>query len=313
MFNDLPGFNYGWFLTFVQMVFMTIFAIGERMYFGEPAFKHDAPLFRHGIVAGAMTASRGLTNMSLQFLNYPTQVVFKSLKLLTVMIGSVLWVGRKYSAYEYIATMLTVISAVMFGLGDVHSAPQFSWLGIAIVLFSLVADSVHSNSQETLLQEHKATLRETMVYSNMFSAVGCFLVCLFSGELYKALVFCQTYPSVYLIFTAQSILTYLGVLCFVTTIKRFGVVLATTVTTVRKIVTVLLSFVFFPKPFNEKYTIGLLVFVASFGVQYYVQRQQLRAGLGIGKNVENQKSVAKDHKDTAYTSLKVDDTDLEDV
>jgi hypothetical protein len=31
MFNDLPGFNYGWFLTFVQMVFMTIFAIGERM------------------------------------------------------------------------------------------------------------------------------------------------------------------------------------------------------------------------------------------------------------------------------------------
>jgi len=189
-----------------------------------------------------MTASRGLTNMSLQFLNYPTQVVFKSLKLLTVMIGSVLWVGRKYTAYEYIATMLTVASAVLFGLGDVDSAPQFSWLGIVIVLLSLVADSMHSNSQETLLQDHKATLRETMVYSNMFSAVGSFVVCLVTGELWKALAFCQQYPQVYFIFATQSILTYLGVLCFVSSIKRFGVVLATTVTTVRKIVTVLLSF-----------------------------------------------------------------------
>jgi adenosine 3'-phospho 5'-phosphosulfate transporter B3 len=81
-------FKFGWFLTFIQLVFVTAFSALERIYFKEQVLAHNAELKRHALVAGAMTASRGLTNVSLQFLNYPTQVVFKSLKLLTVMIGS---------------------------------------------------------------------------------------------------------------------------------------------------------------------------------------------------------------------------------
>ncbi len=250
-----------------------------------------------------MTASRGLTNVSLEYLNYPTQVVFKSLKLLTVMIGSVFFVGRKYAALEYVAAVLTVMSATLFGLGDRDSAPQFSWVGIVIVVFSLVADSMHSNSQETLLQDHGATLRETMVFSNMFSAVGSLIVCVLTGEFFHAFAFCFRHPAAYVIMASHAIVNYLGVLCFVTLIQRFGAVLATTVTTVRKIVTVLLSFFIFPKPLSERYLYGLMLFLASFVTQYYVQRQQVQKGLGIGHNAGAATgNSAESHSDTNSNS-----------
>jgi len=241
-------------------------------------------LYRHGVVAAAMTASRGLTNVSLEYLNYPTQVVFKSLKLLTVMIGSVLFVGRSYKFLEYVSALLTCISAVLFGLGDREAIPQFSWIGIVVVVASLVADSLHSNTQETLLQEYRATLHETMVFSNIFAGIGSLAVCVAIGEFPIAFRYCLESPSIYLIMAAHAIVNYLGVLCFVTSIKKFGAVLATTVTTVRKIVTVMLSFIFFPKPLSERYMYGLAFFFASFCLQYYVQREQVAKGLGIGHN-----------------------------
>jgi adenosine 3'-phospho 5'-phosphosulfate transporter B3 len=270
-------------------------------------WQHNASLSRHWIVAGAMTISRGLTNVSLLYLNYPTQVVFKSLKLLTVMIGSVVWVGRRYSPPEYAATFLTVCSAALFGLGDVSASPKFEYLGIVIVLLSLVGDSLHSNSQETLLQDHKASIRETMVYSNLFSAMCCFIVCLLNGELVAALAFCRANPVVWVLIPAQALLQYLGVLCFVTSIQRFGVVLATTVTTVRKILTVLLSFFIYPKPFNQKYLFGIVLFFASFAIQYAVQSQQLQKGLGIGH-----RSGASSSGGAAPVATVDDDDDLLD-
>lgn len=280
LFRFLPGFKFGWYLTSFQLVCMAGFALVERVASNEPAFHYNASLYRHWIVAAAMTASRGLTNVSLMYLNYPTQVVFKSLKLITVMIGSVI-TGKGYSKMEYLAAVFTVISAIFFGLGDVDVAPQFSVVGISIVLVSLIADSAHSNSQEALLTiAPMATLPEVMVFSNLFAAILSGLVCLFTGEVWLALEYCSEHPISYIIFVAHAVVTYIGVLFFVTTIKQFGVVMATTVTTVRKITTVLLSFILFPKPMTDKYLYGTMMFILSFVIHYYskpsgVQLQQM--------------------------------------
>eukprot|EP00461_Guttulinopsis_vulgaris_P004732 UN04734 len=166
----------------------------ERKYFGEEVFERKAEMHRHGVVAAAMTASRGLTNMSLLYLNYPTQIVCKSLKLLTVMLGSACFVGRSYKASEYVATGFTVLSAMLFGFADSMAknkgnGPASTPLGFIIVALSLVADSMHSNTQETLLQVYKASIRETMVYTNLFAAVFTLAVTALSGELFTALAF----------------------------------------------------------------------------------------------------------------------------
>jgi uncharacterized membrane protein len=232
---------------------------------------------------------------------------------------------------EYIATGFTVLSALLFGFGDLASknkdgGPQSSMIGFIIVTLSLVADSMHSNTQETLLQDYKATIRETMFFTNMFAAAFSLCVCTVTGELFAALSYCFQYPDTWGLLAVQSLVTYLGVLCFVASIKSFGAVLATTITTVRKIVTVMLSFLFFAKPFNNVYLVGICMFVVSFVVQFLVQYNQIQAGLGLGKNIDNQKQAQQtttgqnsskpankmlDSNKAQYEPVADDDTDIE--
>lgn len=274
-FKSLPGFSYGWYLTFWELLAFSGFAALERKGRSENVFQHSAPFSRHMVVAVAMTISRGLTNVSLQYLNYPTQVIFKSMKLITVMIGSVVMLGKSYPFLDYVAALILIASSILFSLGDIDTAPEFDMWGIGVVLLSLIGDALHSNSQESVLRTHRAGLHETMLFSNLFSAACVFVVCLLSGELFEAIAFCHERPFSYVLFVSRALVIYWGVLCFVTLIKGFGVVLATTITTVRKILSVLLSFVIFPKPFSFKHFIGLTAFIIGLALNIHVKKKEI--------------------------------------
>ena len=272
-FKQLPKFQFGWYLTFFELISFSGFAVLERLFVSrEPILSHTASLQRHGMVAAAMTASRGLTNVSLQFLNYPTQIIFKSMKLITVMIGSLFILRASFTVYEYASAICLVVAACFFSLGDTDVSVEFPVKGITIVLLSLVGDSLHSNTQDSLLREHKASTSEAMLFTNFFAAVASFVYILITGELFEAIDYCQAYPIAYVMFLVRSAVIYLGVMCFMLMIKSFGVVAATSVTTVRKIVSILLSFVLFPKAWSNKYWWGGLLFGASLSLSVLDQR-----------------------------------------
>jgi len=274
LFKLLPDFEYGWYMTVFELTCFSTFAALERGFRGQQVLHHRASLFRHFAVAVAMTASRGLTNVSLQHLNYPTQLIFKSMKLITVMLGSVIILRKSYAWLEYTAAFLLVASAALFSLGDISVTPSYSYTGIVIVLVSLIADALHSNTQESVLKDAKAPESEVMLFTNMFATLCTLLVCILTGELWEAFNYCATAPAAYFIFVFRACVIYLGVLCFVTTIKHFGVVTATAVTTVRKILSIVVSFLMFPKPFSLKYLYGFLFFCISVGLSFYHTKQQ---------------------------------------
>lgn len=56
-------------------------------------------------------------------------------------------------------------------------------------------------------------------------------------------------------------------MCYVLLIKSSGVVLATTVTTVRKVITVILSFIVFAKPFHVIYLVAIVWFCMGAALQ----------------------------------------------
>ena len=225
-----------------------------------------------------MTCSRGLTNKSLEYLNYPTQVIFKSMKLITVMVGSIFILKQRFSVYEYASAAALVASAILFSLGDVAESPELgmSW-GLVIVLLSLVADAMHSNTQEQLLKSHKASVTEAMLYTNGFAAMMSWVVVVGIGELGPASAYCAAFPLAYILFVMRAAVIYLGVLCFVLMINTSGVVAATAVTTVRKILTIVVSFLIFPKPISYKHVVGFVVFSMGIGIAFWDQKQQQRA------------------------------------
>jgi len=275
-FKRLPEkFTHGMYLTLWELIAFSFFALLERrIVHNEASTEHNAPLSRHFMVGIAVTLSRGLTNVSLEYLNYPTQVIFKSAKLITVMLGSVAILGKRYGFLDWFAAMLLVMAAAFFSLGDIAVEPSFSHYGVLIVCLSLIADSVHSNTQDLVLNRHNATVSETMLFTNFFAAVCVLIMIVGDGSIWPAIEYCRRYQITYVLFIARAAVIYFGVLCFATLIKRFDVVVATVVTTIRKILTIVLSFLLFPKPFSIKYLYGGLVFSIGLFIQVYQKQSK---------------------------------------
>eukprot|EP00485_Elphidium_margaritaceum_P023183 CAMPEP_0202711478 /NCGR_PEP_ID=MMETSP1385-20130828/23282_1 /ASSEMBLY_ACC=CAM_ASM_000861 /TAXON_ID=933848 /ORGANISM="Elphidium margaritaceum" /LENGTH=496 /DNA_ID=CAMNT_0049371225 /DNA_START=58 /DNA_END=1548 /DNA_ORIENTATION=- len=216
-------------------------------------FERQMPFRYHLLVAIAMMISRALTNIALLLLNYPTQVIFKSMKLISVMIGSVCCLQKSYHRCEYVGAPILVLSAILFTLGDANDL-NFNVLGIAVVLVSLIFDAIHANSQQYILQARteRDTTMELLVYTNLMAGAMALVMSLLVGEVTEIhFEYLPHQPQG----TAQRLLVwfvvrvaclYLGVSAFVVFTKRFGAVFAVTVTTIRKIMTVFLSYVFYP-------------------------------------------------------------------
>jgi len=223
-----------------------------------------------------MTCSRGLTNKSLEYLNYPTQVIFKSMKLITVMVGSIFILRQRFTVLEYVSAVALVLAAILFSVGAVlETTEQGSTVGFVIVLLSLVADAMHSNTQEQLLKKYNASVTEAMLYTNLFAAVMSWVVVILTGEMGPAMAYCADFPLAYVLFVMRAAVIYLGVLCFVLMINTFGVVHATAITTVRKILTILVSFIIFPKPVSSRHVAGFFIFSGGVCLSIWDKKREV--------------------------------------
>jgi len=220
-FALLPNFEYGWFLTFVELLCFAIFSAFERWVKHELVFGHKASLLQHGALSVVITVARGLTNISLQYLNYPTQVIFKSMKLLIVMLSSFCLLRKTFSMRQFLSAFFLVSSAVFFSLGDYHfdsRGPGFlnstQFRGLVIVMCSLLADALHSSQQERVLQGYHAAILETLLFSNLFAAVLCLLYLAVVDELFPSIAYCSMHPLTYVIFVVRAFVIYCGVFLF---------------------------------------------------------------------------------------------------
>lgn len=78
-----------------------------------------------------------------------------------------------------------------------------------------------------------------------------------------AMYLSEHWPLLPFLFTIRTLVVYAGALCYVCLIRNFGAVTATTVTTVRKILTIVGSFLIFPKPYSNYYVLAGLLFFAG--------------------------------------------------
>lgn len=230
-------------------------------------FERKVEMRLHFLVAISMTFSRALTNISLLLLNYPTQVVFKSMKLLFVMIGSRYVLNKHYTSWEYAAAPFMVLSAILFTIGDSTDALRFDFWGIICVCVSLIFDSIHANAQEHTLCKYQNTTIELLIYSNLISGILAGIIGTISGELIPIIKYFQQYNVYRMLgwFLIRAMCLYVGVAAFVVFTKKFGAVAAVTATTIRKIFTVLLSYLLWPsmKVFTAQHSAGTILFVLS--------------------------------------------------
>ncbi|NWT44635.1 S35B3 protein, partial [Chroicocephalus maculipennis] len=231
---SVEGFKpFGWYLTLVQFGFYSIFGLIELQLIQDK--RRRIPGKTYMIIAFLTVGTMGLSNTSLGYLNYPTQVIFKCCKLIPVMIGGVFIQGKRYNIADVSAALCMSLGLIWFTLADSTVAPNFNLTGK--VLYS---------------------------YSIGFVYILFGLTC--TSGLSPAVTFCSKHPvQTYGYAFLFSLTGYFGISFVLALIKIFGALLAVTVTTGRKAMTIVLSFLFFAKPFTFQYVwSGLLVVLGIF-------------------------------------------------
>ncbi|XWS46000.1 hypothetical protein CRYUN_Cryun14cG0027400 [Craigia yunnanensis] len=224
-------FSYGWYFTFV-LGFVYLFLIYLQGFTPKQMVN---PWKTYVKLSAVLMGSHGLTKGSLAFLNYPAQLMFKSTKVLSVMVMGAFIPGlrRIYPAHEYVSAILLVMGLILFTLADVQTSPNFSVIGVVMM--------------------------EMLFCSTVVGLPFLIPPMLLTGELFKAWNSCSQHLYVYGVLFFEAMATFIGQVSVLSLIAIFGAATTAMVTTARKAVTLLLSYLIFTKPLTEQHGTGLLL------------------------------------------------------
>jgi hypothetical protein len=79
----------------------------------------------------------GMTNMAMQYVNYPAKTLMKSSRVVFTMLFGVLVARKRYSPLDYLVVVLMVTGLAIFMHADANSSAVFDSLGIIMLVCSV--------------------------------------------------------------------------------------------------------------------------------------------------------------------------------
>ncbi|KAF8780218.1 hypothetical protein HU200_001886 [Digitaria exilis] len=272
VYNRLQ-FSYGWYFTFVQgFVYLALIRLQ-----GFTTKQMVNPWRMYVRLSAVLMGSHGLTKGSLGFLNYPAQIMFKSTKVLPVMIMGAFIPGlrRKYPFQEYVSAVMLVIGLILFTLADAQTSPNFSMVGVAMVSGALVMDAFLGNLQEAIFKMNPDTTQMEMLFCSTVVGLPFLAVpMVLTGELMTAWTSCSQHLYVYAVLVFEAMATFVGQVSVLSLIALFGAATTAMVTTARKAVTLLLSYLIFTKPLTEQHATGLLLITMGIVIKLLPENKE---------------------------------------
>uniref|UniRef100_A0A6M2DEA8 Putative udp-galactose transporter related protein n=1 Tax=Xenopsylla cheopis TaxID=163159 RepID=A0A6M2DEA8_XENCH len=263
-------------LVFVQCVVNYVFAKGI-LYF-KPQDEDRTPKIYYASSALTYLLAMVSSNMALQWVPYPTQVVGKAAKPIPVMLLGVLIGHKSYPMFRYLCVLLIVIGVVLFMYKDHKSSNVESSFGIGelLLILSLSMDgltgaiqdrmrSYKSTSSSSTTVHRPPSAEKMMVATNGWSSTYLTIALLLSGEAKEFLRFALQYPYIGPQIAILAITGAIGQLFIFMMVSKFGPLACSVVTTTRKFFTVLFSVIFLANPLIARQWIGaVLVFTGLF-------------------------------------------------
>lgn len=235
-----------------------------------------APIHLYVASASLIGIYTSLGKVSYKYINYATGTVLKSSKLIPVILLSSVWLKRTYHWLDYLACVLLVIASCFFALGE-HEGnkqldaedPTLYAFGFFLSFFCVCVGAVQSNVVDKALRDYEATVSENMLMTNSIGALLVFVVVLVKEPDAFAFFFGDWFYLSLIAF--RSIVFWLGAVFYTTLVKHFGAVPAVAITTCRKVLTVISSFVFFSsdKPFGVTYFVALVFFSGAVACEFF--------------------------------------------
>ena len=194
------------------------------------------------------------------------------------MLIGVLILRKQYKSKDYLAALLLcggVIGVTFGNAAMVASAPvdapssYHQALGILLTMLSVVLDAISPVLQELLMRDWKVSMADVMLYTNLCGFLGIATIWYQTQEW---IALAKVTPAFGGAYTLASILipygfcSYFGIAFLLMLIRVWGSAVGVAVTTLRKVVTVVISFIAFPKELTMGFVVSGVMVLASIAV-----------------------------------------------
>eukprot|EP00434_Breviolum_minutum_P032975 symbB.v1.2.029172.t1/scaffold3165.1/size62113/1 len=264
----VPGFRYTGWLAFLTSLTYMLLAMVER--FVEKDTLRRGSLVEYVKLSFLTMGGMYFTNFSLHYLSYSLRVVFKSSKLVPVMLLGVVYLKKHYTPSQYLAVGLLTAGVVVFTLGDAKGRAFFNPMGIAFIVAGSLSDAMAANYEEKVFFSRMGcSASEVVLYSSALGSVWALLAEAVTGELLPAWTHSRDHLEAVPLMLVASVFGYIAQSGVLLLIKHFGATAAEIVKSCRKVTTILISFMVYGKAWNGYHVAGTLLFVNSVAVERF--------------------------------------------
>jgi solute carrier family 35 (UDP-galactose transporter), member B1 len=241
---DGGSFRQAWFLQVLEALANVIVGfVGMQIVGPTPG----VPLRMFGISGAAQVTAKACTSLALaNGLSFPVATLAKSGKMAPVMAGSLLLGGAKYELREYLQVAAIIGGTAIVSMGKKKGSGSSSLMGVVYIVASLALDGVTAGFQKRLKTETakvgvKPKPYDFMFWTNLFMCLTAAVIALGLGEMTSGAAYCVSNPEILSKIVKFAICSAVGQSFIFYTIANFDPLVLSTVTTTRKIFSVLLS------------------------------------------------------------------------
>ena len=300
-------FRFPIFLNTIQSLFAFV---SGSLYLATTATTHNilpsrAALLPLLLIAITQTLASPFGYASLAHVDYLTFVLAKSCKLLPVMFLHVTFYRRRYPLSKYLIVATVTAGVAVFTLYHPPKAgksprnpAKSSYYGLSLLGINLLFDGLTNTTQDHIFSSParygRVTSSQMMAITNFYSTIMMVVYLLITPhlphqllpafaqssnihELSSALSFLQRHPSVLYDVLGFALCGAIGQLFIFATLERFSSLLLVTVTVTRKMLTMVLSVVWYGKSLTQGQWAGVGLVFGGIGTEAYISAQEKKA------------------------------------
>jgi UDP-galactose transporter B1 len=242
--EDGTQFKQAWFLQVLEALANVVIGFVGMQLTGATK---NIPQMAFAISGASQVSAKACTSLALaNGLSFPVATLAKSGKMAPVMLGSLILGGASYSLREYLQVAAIIGGTAIVSMGKKKGGSTSSMLGVAYIILSLVLDGVTAGFQKRLKAETaKAGVKpkpyDFMFWTNLYMCLTAIVISGALGEVGTGLAYCASNPEILEKIIKFAICSAVGQSFIFYTIANFDPLILSTVTTTRKIFSVLLS------------------------------------------------------------------------
>ncbi len=256
-------------LVFFQTSFSALAGYILMNIFHE-SFNHPIPQKHFIIQSQAYCSAMFFSNKSLLYIDYPTQIITKFCKPITVLLFT-LFYSKKYQPRQIYFSIITFsgIALFMYDKFSLLSSSSTNYsnsnflFGLFLVILSLLCDGVASSEEDIISHDFNVPTFKTMTLSNLYAIPLFSLISIFTGDLAQVFFLATHDPSFLCIILCYIICSVIGQYLIYRLITLANSLLLVAVTNTRKIVTMIISVIVFNHPISTSQIIATCIVFGS--------------------------------------------------